>query len=120
MDLLDLVATTERAFGITINIDRVIALFTQRTPPDATAGEWCEFVKSIYLHHDPHELMCVRCGYPRRGLPAESRCPECGHPRMDDEEIWKTLCQVLARSLGCPPERVRSEALLRRELDGSF
>ena len=118
--MLDLISRTERAFGIRIPMPRVIELFTRRDPPDVTAGEWCELVKSIYVHHDPHEFVCVRCGYPRRGLPPESRCPECGHPQMDDGEIWRTVSEVLARSLGCHPEDVRAEALLRRELDGIF
>jgi hypothetical protein len=29
---------------------------------------------------DHHEICCDVCGYPRLGLPPESRCPECGEP----------------------------------------
>jgi hypothetical protein len=121
LDLLDIIFRTERALGVRLKQREVVALFTRRQPPDATAGEWYELVRAAYLSRPVAQLRCAGCGYPRLGLPPEQRCPECGRASPGDpQEMWRLIRGILHDSIGCDADAVRKESLLRKDLGASM
>lgn len=117
LDLLDILYRTERALGVKLSERKIAAVLSRRQPPDLSAGQWYDLVRAAWEKRPPAKRCCMRCGYPRFGLPQTSVCPECGTPSPDDPAVmWSQLRVILAHSIGCRAEAIGRESMLQRDL----
>ncbi len=92
LDILDLMYRLERRFGIKISRDDFFKLFNKNAPPDVTAGELFDFVRS-------------RANY-----------PGVVDVEMDADSIWLMFQCDVSDSLGVKPGEVAKGRWIIRDL----